>query len=84
MPNAILNGRLPASAFRVPARPAPEPAADRLLVPLAEAARMLSISLRTMARLAADERVKTLLIGRRRLVVVADLHRLIAELGGAP
>jgi excisionase family DNA binding protein len=47
--------------------------------PLPEAAEFLRVSLRHLAKLAAEEKIRTITIGRRRLVPWAELQRVATE-----
>jgi excisionase family DNA binding protein len=52
---------------------------EPLLVSVREAAEMLGVSIRTAAKLVDSGELRSLKIGRRRLVPVAAVHELIAE-----
>jgi hypothetical protein len=59
----------------------PIPLEQRLLIDLADAAQLMSVSYRTAKRTAADHPELTTLVGRRRLFVRAKLEAWIASGG---
>jgi len=54
------------------------PSTAPVAVSVAEAARLLGVSARTIQYLIADRRLESRRLGRRRLILVADLRRLLA------
>lgn len=57
----------------------PAPREEPLLVSVDEAARMLGVSRRTVIKLINDGTLRSLKIGRRRLVLMVAVRELIAE-----
>lgn len=72
----LLSTLTDASGQQRPDVPDPQVLGDGRLVGYREAARLLSVSERTVRRMCADGRLRPIPVGRRRLLVVAELKGL--------
>lgn len=76
--NAQLAETLAALLASATAKPAPPPPTETVLT-VEEAAERLKISKSLVYKAIADGQIKSLLIGRRRLVPASEIQRLIEE-----